>query len=541
MTHGAIRFLVYALLGIVIGLLVALLDWVTVEVALHAVLGAPLWVQMVLPPLGLTAVTAILRFWPGVGSKTSDAYVESFHSGTGAEAKTLLPKLLASFATIGSGGAVGMEGPAVLTGATIGQTLGERLPKVLGERPKLVLLVAGAAAGVSAVFKAPATGVLFAIESPYRRDISRHGLIPALIASAASYLTFVWFFDAEPLLRFDPTEVDLQDEIVASVSIGLLAGLIARLLAKGFHYAKELSVEHRFAVRLPVAAVTMASSLWIANSLVEKPLTLGLGTEIAAELVRDNSVTLGVIVVLFILRALVTGVTLGVGGVGGVFIPLVVQGLLLGRAVELIVGAESTGLYPVIGLAAVLGAAYRTPLAAIMFVAETTGRAEFVIPALIATAISQSLMGEDSVSAGQRSERQGQLERRLIEPASVVMLDDLGVIDPDLTLLEIIDQYGDRGESFAVPVGCPEYLGLMVLHDLASAMLEHGPDATARVAMRELPSVAADAPAIDAARLMNEHDTAAIAVVDDKNCPIGVISTTSLAGLKSVDLGPTTS
>ncbi len=538
MTNGAIRFLVYAALGIIIGLLVALLDWITVEVALKSVLEAPLLVQMVLPPLGLLAVTGILRFWPGAaGSKTSDAYVESFHSGTGAEAKTLMPKLLASFATIGSGGAVGMEGPAILTGATIGQSLGERLPKVLGERPKLVLLVAGAAAGVSAVFKAPATGVLFAIESPYRRDISRHGLIPALIASAASYLTFVYFFDAEPLLRFDPTEVDIRDELVASVTIGLLAGVVARILARGFHFAKELSGEHRFAIRLPIAAVTMAGSLWIANSLVEKPLTLGLGTEIAAELVRDNSVSLGIIIVLFVLRALVTGVTLGVGGVGGVFIPLVVQGLLLGRAVEIMVGAESTGLYPVIGLAAVLGAAYRTPLAAIMFVAETTGRAEFVIPALIATAISQSLMGDDSVSAGQRTERQGQLERRLVEPASVVMLDDLGVIDPDLTLLEIIDQYGDRGESFAVPVGCPEYLGLMVLHDLASAMLEHGPDATARSAMRQLPAVAADAPAIDAARLMNAHDTAAIAVVDENDCPIGVISTTSLAGLKSVDLG----
>jgi len=535
-TNAAIRFAVYALLGIVIGGLVALLDWITVEVALEAVLHAPLGVQMVLPPLGLLVVTAILRFWPGAGSKTSDAYVESFHSGTGAEAKTLMPKLLASFATIGSGGAVGMEGPAVLTGATIGQSLGERLPKVLGERPRLVLLVAGAAAGVAAVFKAPATGVLFAMEAPYRRDISRHGLIPALVAAAGSYLTFVFFLDSEPLLRFDPTEVEFADEIVASVTIGLLAGVVARLLARGFNYAKELSVEHRFAVRLPVAAVTMASSLVIANSLVEKPLTLGLGTEIAAELVRDNSVTLGVIVVLFILRALVTGMTLGVGGVGGVFIPLVVQGLLLGRAVEIVVGAESTGLYPVIGLAAVLGAAYRTPLAAIMFVAETTGRAEFVIPALIATAIAQTLMGDDSVSSGQRTERQGQLERRLVEPSAVVMLDDLGVIDPDTTLLEIIDEYGERGQSFAVPVGCPEYLGLMVLHDLASAMLEHGPDATARVAMRALPAVAAEAPAIDAARLMNEHDTAAIAVVDAKNCPVGVISTTSLAGLTTVDL-----
>lgn len=77
----------------------------------------------------------------------------------------------------------------------------------------------------------------------------------------------------------------------------------------------------------------------------------------------------------------------------------------------------------------------------------------------------------------------------------------------------------------------------MVLHDLAAAMLEFGPDATAREAMRELPAVQSDAPAVDAARLMNQYDTAAIAVVDENNCAVGVISTTSLAGLKSVDLG----
>ena len=117
------------------------------------------------------------------------------------------------------------------------------------------------------------------------------------------------------------------------------------------------------------------------------------------------------------------------------------------------------------------------------------------------------------------------------------MLNDLGVIDPERTLLEVIDEYGDRGESFAVPVGGPKYLGLIVLHDMATAMLEHGPDAPARLAMRDLPAVSCDDPAIDAARLMNKHDTAAIAVVDANNRPVGVISTTSLAGLQSVDFG----
>lgn len=543
MTNGAIRFIVYAGLGIVIGGIVALLDWITVEVALHAVLEAPIWLQVILPTAGLLVVAWIMKLAPNAGRQTSDAYVESFHSGHGAEQERLLPRLAASVATIGTGGAVGIEGPAVLTGATIGQMMGDRLPRVLGERPRLVLLVAGAAAGIAAVFKAPATGVLFAIEAPYRRDISRHGLIPALIAAASAYLTFVFFLGAEPLLiGFKATQVTLNDEIVASLTIGVLAGFVARFLAKGVHWSKHLDEQFSMPVRFSVGAIILGAGVVIADALIEKPLTLGIGADIAADLVRDNEITLAVVIALFVIRALVTGATLGMGGVGGVFIPLVVQGLLLGRAVEIMVGAPPTGLYPVIGLAAVLGAAYRTPLAAIMFVAETTGRAEFVIPALIATAIAQSLMGEESVSKGQRTERQGQLERRLVEPASVVMLDDLGVLSPDDNLLEVIDRYGDRSESFAVPVCGDHYEGLLVLHDMASAMLEHGPEATVRQTMRELPAVNGTAPAIDAARLMNEFDTAAIAVVDDDNMPIGVISTTSLAGLKTVDLaGPQSS
>ncbi len=535
-TNGAIRFLIYAGLGIVIGAFVALLEFITLDITLDAVLRSPIWVQLILPPIGLIIVYAIISRTAGASSTSSDAYIESFHSGSGAEGKALLPKLVASFGTIGSGGAVGLEGPSILAGATIGQTLGDRLPRVLGEKPRLVLLVAGAAAGVAAIFRAPATGVLWAIEAPYRRDVSKHGLIPALISAAASYLTFISFLGAEPLLAFNPTELEIQDELVAAVLIGVLAGVVAKALARGFNYAKSLSTQYEFVVRLPIAAVTMGGALLIANALVDEPVTIGIGSEIAASLVVDNEVTLTAIIVLFVLRFFVTGAALSLGGVGGVFIPLVVQGMFLGRAVELVVGAPSTGLYPVIGLAAVLGAGYRTPLAAVMFVAETTGRAEFVIPALIATAIAQAVMGDDSVSQNQRSERQGQLERRLNEPASTVMIDDLGVISPDATLLDVIDGYGDRSQSFAIPVGGPKYEGLIVLHDLAAAMLEHGPDADVRQAMRQLPAISCEAPAVEAARLMNQHDTAAICVVDEFDCPMGVISTTSLAGLTSVDL-----
>ena len=85
-----------------------------------------------------------------------------------------------------------------------------------------------------------------------------------------------------------------------------------------------------------------------------------------------------------------TALTIAGGGAGGVFIPLVVQGWLLGSIVETSLHTH-TSLFPVIGAAAFLGAGYRTPIAAVVFVAETTGRPGFVVPALVATAVAQPL------------------------------------------------------------------------------------------------------------------------------------------------------
>src|SRR3546814_11267386 len=123
----------------------------------------------------------------------------------------------------------------------------------------------------------------------------------------------------------------------------------------------------------------------------------------------------------FALGGRVTSAASGAWGGSGVFFPLVVEGLLLGLLVESLFTDAAPGLYPVIGLAAVLGAGYRTPLAAVMFVAETTGQAQFVIPALVATAVSQAVMGQRSVAAHQVSEREGVLGRRLRLPGRNVV------------------------------------------------------------------------------------------------------------------------
>ena len=104
---------------------------------------------------------------------------------------------------------------------------------------------------------------------------------------------------------------------------------------------------------------------------------------------------------MLLLRCLGTASTVAGGGVGGLFIPLVVAGALSGRLVGGAFNALDSSLFTVIGVAAFLGAGYRVPLAAVMFVAEATGRPGFVVPGLIAAVVSELLMGRLSVTTYQ--------------------------------------------------------------------------------------------------------------------------------------------
>lgn len=531
----ATDFAVYALVGAVIGGLVAIVEWVAIEWLLHEAEATSRWVMMGLPGIGL-AITAVIVRVGRVDSSTSDSYVKAFHGNESLPPRDLRAKLPAAIATLGSGGALGLEGPAVHLGATIGRFTGNRLPRYDGPRHR-ALLAAGAAAGVSAVFKAPATGVLFALESPYRRDLARHALLPSLIASAAAYLVFVPLIGDEPLLRFRFIDETSTSEIVGALVIGVLGGFLARGTAWVFRRAKSLATTLSPAVRVPGAGLLLAFAAWASFELVDDSVTLGPGAEKIVDIVLDPSYGLWVILALLGLRIMATSATLAGGGVGGLFIPLVVIGILLGRVVEIVVDEQSAGLFSAIGLAAVLGAGYRTPLAAVMFVAETTGRAEFVIPALVATAASQVAMGNHSVSNGQLDEREDRLQQRLSRPVALVTIPDVLVVRPDDLLSDVIDRLGTRAPIPALPVLMADgHCDLLVLNDVAPAIFDKGDAAKVSDATRKVPAVLNTVPATDAARTMATYNCAAVAVINADGEPVGIVTTESLAGLAELDL-----
>lgn len=529
-------FLVFAVMGFAIGAAIAFCKWITIKLLLYNVEATPLWAQMLLPTVGLVAAALIRRLFKEPNRGTSDAFIKAFHSNKVLSPRSMLARMFGAIATVGSGGALGFEGPSVLLGSTVGQSLGRRFKNLVGHRSDRSLMIAGAAAGVAAVFKAPATGVLFALEVPYRRDMSRHALIPALVASSTAYLAYVLLLDNTRLIRVGRSELELGHEILGAAILGLGAGFVTRALVTLWTKAKYVpdNVDTRLA--LPLSGLVLAATIYISHSMVDFPIGLGPGETSTVKVVLDPEVTLLSLAALFVLRAIATSATLTGGGIGGVFIPLAVQGLLLGRMVELLADATRNGMYPVVGLAAVIGAGYRTPLAAVMFVAETTGRAEFVIPALLATAVAQAVMGEKTISGAQISARKGLLERRLTLPVSAVAVTSMGEVRSDDSLLEIIDRYGESPEAPAVPVvDDGQYQGVLVFHDMASALFNDGPDATVASCVRKVACIGPEDRAVDAARLMNDSDTAAIAVINTDGSAYGIVSSLSLTGLRELE------
>ena len=401
--------------GAVTGLAVAGFEAVVNRAMLEHVLELPTPMLAVLPAAGLVVAWLVLRtLGRGAGPATSDEYIIAFHDPD----KTFEPrretaKVAAAGATLGSGGAMGFEGPSIYLGAVMGQWIQQRFHRLFGDADRRVLMVAGAAAGVAAIFKAPATGAVFAIEVPYREDVAQRTILPALVASATSYLVYVAIYGTTPILE-GHGHVDLEARtILASLAVGVCAGLGARAFVHLLRFAKRARDGLAPAPRLLLGGVGIAVLVLVGSLAFDADLLVGPGYN-TIDWASHADRAAGLVLLLFVLRALATSLTVEGGGAGGLFIPLVVLGSLLGAFLGDVTGVENASLLTLVGAAAFLGAGYRTPIAAVIFITEATASPGFVVPGLLATVLAQLLIGPESVSEYQRSTRAPTVEE--LEP-----------------------------------------------------------------------------------------------------------------------------
>jgi CIC family chloride channel protein len=344
---------------------------------------------------------------PDPDEHSTEEIVRSYHEHQGdIDIGPFWWKLLAAVTTVGSGGSAALEGPSIYSGGAIGSWLWTKLRRFgLEARDRRIMLISGAAAGMSAVFRAPLTGIVFALEMPYKDDLAHEALLPSLIASVVAYATLVSIVGAQPLFGFAGSTSFRASDIWWSAMLGAGIGLIAIVFDITFRRVRRFSITSAIPhwLKLTIGGLGTGLCGLAFVTIYDGPLIpIGPNYE-AVRYVLAHPLPTEVLLLFVALKMLATIFTLGSGGVSAMFVPLLLVGGALGNAyAQSVVHAPTHDLYAAVGMAAFIAACYKAPLTAVVFVAETTGGHSYIIPSLIGAAVAYAISGEASVSGDQR-------------------------------------------------------------------------------------------------------------------------------------------
>ena len=392
-----------ALIGAVTGACVAGLSWLIEGRALATLASLPDWVPALLCPLALLVTLAVTRFVTRAATPaTAELYIETYHRpGARLPLRQLPGRVLAACTTVAFGGSQGLESPSALLGAACGDVLGARLE----EDERRCLLVAGASAGIAAVFSSPGVGMLYGMEVPFRRDVDARHLVPAAIAAACAYAVRAVLIGTSDVvaLRGVP-RVDLAFA-GGALAVAIASGLAARTFAALDAGLRRLARLGTPLFRAALAGLVLAGLALAGWRLTGHWITFGPGYVASAWLFSAPH-ALAILGAALLVRSLGTLICTYGGGGGGVFTSLALTDAFVGEIVSRAFGRNDPA-FAVIGAACVLGAGYRIPLACMLYVAEAGGGVPFSLIGFGAVALAQAFMGEASVSDAQHDTRGG--------------------------------------------------------------------------------------------------------------------------------------
>ncbi|MFZ0517067.1 MAG: chloride channel protein [Acidobacteriaceae bacterium] len=424
---------------------------------LHLFLQRP-WTILPVMTAAFAVTGLIMQFLtPDPNEHSTEEIIRSYHEHQGdIDVRSFFPKILAAITTVGFGGSAALEGPSIYGGGAIGSWLWSKLRRFgLEPRDRRIMLISGAAAGMAAVFRAPMTGLVFALEMPYKDDLAHEALLPSLIASVISYVTLAFFLGATPLFNFASINSFTGRDLFWCALLGALIGLVAMAFTITFRRARVFMVHwpipHWLKLTLGGFLTGLCGVAFLAiyhGSLVP----LGPNYEAVGQILGHQHSSLE-LVVFGVLKLAATLFTLASGGVSAMFVPLFLTGGSFGTAfAQTIVHSSSVELYAAVGMASFIAAGYKTPLAAVVFVAEATGGHAFIIPALIGAAVAYGISGEASASGDQRLHEGFRIQELSRIPVSQIMQPQVVSVTSAATLQEFANNIAAKNPHSAFPV-----------------------------------------------------------------------------------------
>jgi chloride channel protein, CIC family len=394
----------------------------------------------ILPALGgLFAGLIAWKYAPEASGHGTDSMIDAFHRGRSRiRPRVPVVKAICSIFTIGTGGSAGREGPISQIGAGFGSYVAELLH--LTERERRLLLLAGAAGGISALFRTPLGAALWALEVLYREDFETEGLFPCLVSSVTAYSIFTTLFGQGHLFAtelayvFKPAQLPLY---------GLMAVFLSAL---GLLWIKMFyGIERRVfrPMRMPRWLKPVMGGLGLGLVGLALPHVLGIGygwvqdalnhRQGAVSIIPGGWTGAGFFLGIGVAKMLATSLTVGSGGSGGVFAPSIVIGGLLGGAFGLAAHQLLPGVVPqpgafvLVGMGCFYGGVGHVPLSSLVIVCELAGSYDLLVPLMLAVMTSYLLLRRFTLY-------EKQVANQLQSPAhfgdfTVDVLEDLRVAD----------------------------------------------------------------------------------------------------------------
>ena len=371
-----------------------------------------LWLIPVVTTLGgLISGFLVYRFAPEAEGHGTDTAVNAFHRKRGVIRRRVAPiKMVASAITIGSGGSAGREGPIALIAAGLGSLYTGLAHRP--ERARRLLLLAGMAAGLSAIFRCPMGTGVFAIEVLYgQMEFEVGALLYTMLASAVAYTVEGAFVGFAPLFRIPRIPTPHFTQYAAYAALGLAAGIVGTLLPEVFYRVRDLFR----AMPVPVWTKPAIGGLGLGLLTLKLPQVLGGGYG-WIQLAINGQLALKLLVILIFAKVLALSLTVSSGGSGGVFAPSLYVGAMLGGAFAILFH-QPPAVFAVVGMAAVFGSAARVPVATMLMVTEMTGGYQLLAPAGMAVMIAYLLQVRLAPFLKYRSLYENQVPTREDSPA----------------------------------------------------------------------------------------------------------------------------
>lgn len=376
-----------------------------------------------------------------------------------------LAKSLASALSIGSGAAVGREGPIIQIGSSFGSTIGQLTRLVPWQR--ITLLSSGAGAGIAATFNTPLGGVMFAIELMLP-EVSSRTFLPVVVATATATYVGRLFFGIDPVFLLplseavDATPVHLP-EIAAYICFGLICGAASTLFIQALNLS-ETAFEryfHNDYLRHAVGMTMVGVLIYLLGQQFGHYFVHGTSNGTISAVLGEELNALGLIAILFVAKLLATCVSLGSGASGGVFSPCLFLGTTLGAvyggAIEWVwpQAGMDYGKFAIVGMAGILGGATGGAMTAIVMIFEMTRDYHMIVPMVLVVALAigvRRLLSKEDIYTiklswqGKYIPRERHTNMFLVRHA-FEMLEERFLMETEATTLEQVMQALDQSKG----------------------------------------------------------------------------------------------